>query len=808
LLVFRVYDQSVKKLHAYSLPYDFDFLYYYSTDTLLGIALSQPGVFLLNLTGKKLTFKVLQGTGIYNFSSLCKYGTDLIGASGNGIYRIDFKGHVRQLSRELNQVFYKQAIWKIKSSGGKLWFLSDYTIASYDTVTGQIEVYPLVTYVNRYNGGFTLIGDTMIISNYYNVILAKIADLKRFFSHVKEHPDISYVQVGDLRIYGVSPNSLFFKVNDTTWNLDFKIPYNSSITVKVGLISPVYNQLIFEYKINKGHWERFNPQTPLIISQLPFGNNYLHIRIHSFVTGKNYKILVHLRVRLPFYLRPLAFVFYGIILVIIMLIISYLRSNKFKRQRDIFRKLIERKTHELVHKNKLLQEQYKQLNEMTELLKMQKEELEVQNERLRLTNLELKQLSLVAQKTNNSVLILDEKGKVEWWNTGFAKLFKFKFNLGDSSVTELVKNIRPDVYQRIQNFPKDKPFITYTTREIISELGKELWYTTTITPVYDEQGRLFRFVVLDVDITELKMAEKQIKNQRDKLKHQTEILKRINEELVESKRSLELQNKEILSSLWYAKRIQNALLPYDLFKELFPNSFIFSRAKEIVSGDFFYVTIKGDFVILAIADGTGHGVPGAFMSVLGITLLKDAIERYQNNPMPHFILNTLRDFIIKALNQNFQDVSIKDGLDIALSVVEPMEKKVYFAGANIPLNIVRNNEVLIELRGDRMPIGLYDLANVSFTLHSLNIRSGDKLYLYTDGYVDQFGGPNNKRYKRSKFRKLMIEISSLSMEEQKQKLEDELDRWMHNNDQVDDILVIGLELDLDYLITKVQFHEE
>jgi serine phosphatase RsbU (regulator of sigma subunit) len=228
------------------------------------------------------------------------------------------------------------------------------------------------------------------------------------------------------------------------------------------------------------------------------------------------------------------------------------------------------------------------------------------------------------------------------------------------------------------------------------------------------------------------------------------------------------------------------------------NFFILYKPKDIVSGDFYYAQAhkgtqaKNEMFYLGTADCTGHGVPGAFMSMLGVSALNEAIIE-KNIAMPHEILNDVRHSIIASLNPEGSDEESKDGMDCVLCAYDFENKLLYLAAANNPLWIVRGGEV-IEYKPDKMPVGKYNDDLKSFTLQTVQLQKGDIVYTFTDGYADQFGGPKGKKFKYKQLEEKLLEVHKLPMEEQKSKLADIFENWKGNMEQVDDVLIIGIRI--------------
>ncbi len=258
-------------------------------------------------------------------------------------------------------------------------------------------------------------------------------------------------------------------------------------------------------------------------------------------------------------------------------------------------------------------------------------------------------------------------------------------------------------------------------------------------------------------------------------------------EVVEKSKELEQKNKDITDSIRYAKRIQNAILPPT---NLFPDTFVFFRPKDIVSGDFFWMNTLGTKKFIAAVDCTGHGVPGAFMSFIGYNSLNKIVnERHITQASE--ILDQLNEEVYKTLHVQSKDEEVKDGMDLALLVYDTKTRELQYAGANNPMYLIRDGE-LQEFKADRFAIGMISVdTDRRFTNHTLQMEKGDMTYIFSDGYADQFGGPDGKKFKSRQMKQLFLKIHHLSPEEQKKILEETIIAWMSREEQVDDILVIG-----------------
>jgi sigma-B regulation protein RsbU (phosphoserine phosphatase) len=345
---------------------------------------------------------------------------------------------------------------------------------------------------------------------------------------------------------------------------------------------------------------------------------------------------------------------------------------------------------------------------------------------------------------------------------------------------EKVKNLYPDCVRMIMTGFSDM-------EAIIQAINK---------------GNIYRYITKPWNRAELKITiDSAFEVYHLKLQNRNLIadLKEVNqnlEKIVEQRtRQIEQQSRNITDSIQYASRIQSALmLPSEELDRLLPSHFILNKPKDIVSGDYYWVSHRNNRMIVAVADCTGHGVPGAFMSIMGINFLSEIVSKTEILKANE-ILNELREHLIRSLGQTGQRDETRDGMEMALCVVDLENNLLQFSGAFRPLYIFRNKE-LIEIKGDRMPIGIYNEEEVSFTNREMQVQDNDVFYLFTDGYVDQIGGPGRKTFKSRKFKQLLKKIHLKPLKEQKSILEKEHNAWRSKIEQIDDILIMGIKLSI------------
>ncbi|PLX11426.1 MAG: hypothetical protein C0594_03665, partial [Marinilabiliales bacterium] len=341
---------------------------------------------------------------------------------------------------------------------------------------------------------------------------------------------------------------------------------------------------------------------------------------------------------------------------------------------------------------------------------------------------------------------------------------------------------------------------------------------------YVHNGEINGTIGIMRDVTEQMRNKMKIQRQKEEIEYQKEEIEKQHDFVIQQRDQIIEQNKEITDSIMYASRIQSALFPEDeILSDHLQDHFILNKPKNIVSGDFYWMAKNGSRIILAVADSTGHGVPGAFMSLLGITYLSEIVANNQNLSA-NIILDQLREKVINSLHQTGERGDVQDGMDIAMFIYDYENKDLEYAGANNPLYIVRKRNhtngaealdlpdtercrvslengkaKLIELRPDKIPIGIHENRD-GFLAHKIKMQDDDCVYLFSDGYVDQFGGRDGKKFKFAQFRRLLMSVQDKPMKDQRFILDSTFENWMNFpgkyilKEQVDDVLIIGVKI--------------
>lgn len=436
----------------------------------------------------------------------------------------------------------------------------------------------------------------------------------------------------------------------------------------------------------------------------------------------------------------------------------------------------------------------RQLAALNDEVDRQKDHILAQSEQLKQINKELEKLSIVASQTDNGVVIMDDIGNVEWVNKGFTNMYGYSFrdlkvNSTDSLTGFYASN--PD----IMNI-KDECLNTSESRvfecEIATKDGKTIWVQSTLTPILDENNNIARLVTIDTDITQIKEQEQAIMKQGETLAKQRDELAQQNEFISE-------QNAHISTSLAYAKTIQQTVMPLEVNITRYFKYFGIFIPIQIVSGDFYWFTWVPDnnkLAFTAAVDCTGHGVPGAFMCMISTRLLSEIIVEHKVYDTAK-ILEQLNEGLVAALKQ--EETDNNDSLEICICKILRTGDTDYvmqFSGAKRPLYVYHHDtQELDTLKGDRKSIGglMSRRSTVPFTSETMQLTSGDRIYMTTDGLINQFD-VNNKKYGSDRFVSLLKTIAPKELPEQKTIIEQEYETYKGDAEQNDDITVFAVEL--------------
>jgi len=438
-----------------------------------------------------------------------------------------------------------------------------------------------------------------------------------------------------------------------------------------------------------------------------------------------------------------------------------------------------------------------------------------------------------AQEFNNLKLIrtcygmLAENYEILGDSENTMKYFEQYASIDKHIKSEQIKEIEEKTKEEVQKAQNEK----FETERTLSETSNKLQETQQ-TLAAAEAIKKQQELELELKETELKQQEAELRNKQITLisgafilfiilvfsllilkqfreKHKAnKLLQTQNEQINQQKQEIEAQRdlahkqkKDITDSIEYAKRIQSALLPPDNFiKRNLPEHFILFKPRDIVSGDFYWMMNKDGKIIIAAADCTGHGVPGAFMSMLGTAFLNEIVTKIIENKhvyslQANEILNQLRNYIIDSLHQSGEKNQSKDGIDMALCIIDSEKQKIQYAGAHNPLYIIKDNKLEV-IKADRMPVSIHRNAYKPFTNHEFDFKENDLIYMFSDGFYDQIGGPQGRKFMSKNFQHLLLDIHQKPMHVQHEILDKTFEEWQGEGSQLDDILVIGIKLEV------------
>ncbi len=504
-------------------------------------------------------------------------------------------------------------------------------------------------------------------------------------------------------------------------------------------------------------------------------------------------------------------------------------------------KIVEQQKSEIQKQKKLIDEQQQQIYSQEQRIKNQLIEINLQEQKIEDQRKSLNKLQndiVIKQK------ILDEKMKLlEMQKNDIMRQQKaiIKQNNILSQQKENIKIQENKINEQKQVL--NDQLAKIKMQNLIIYLGILIIILVVIASLYIYRSYKIKKQankILEQKNEEIMLQNEQIMQQKEEIEAQRDEIEVQRDEIIKQKDiaiaqrdEITQQKQEITDSIRYAQRIQLAVLPpVGVLDNIAPNNyFILNLPRDIVSGDYYWMVNFHEYSIVAAADCTGHGVPGAFMSMLGVSFLNEIMNNLIDEKHPvskaNDILMKLREKVIKSLHQTGAEGEQKDGMDIALYIIDHKTRELQFSGANNPFYLIKNkppklfmtqtgdhevrylsegqeafampflengNHYLLEIKADKMPIGIHADTNAVFTNNIIQIEAGDTFYIFSDGFADQFGGPNNKKFKYKPMKDLLLSIQNKTMSEQKEIILDAFIEWKGDNFQVDDVLIIGMRV--------------
>jgi PAS domain S-box-containing protein len=694
----------------------------------------------------------------------------------------------------------------LEDSNKNLWISTNFGLVKFNINNFEYSVYKIWDGLqsNEFNTGafYKTAKGEMIFGgiNGFNIFYPE---------NVKYNTYVPEIVLTDFKIFNksISPKDSVHIIEKSITYLD-KIELNYTqniITIEFSALhfsNPENNQ--FKYKMEgiDDNWTIVKNKNYATYTHLPPGE-YTFIVTSSNCDGiwsnKEKKLII--KITPPFSDTLLFKILIVVTLILIIVLVFITRTSRLKKQKLELEKQVLIRTKEIF-------EQKAKILEINEELGHRNNEISEKSELLAHRNSELLKLSLVASNTKNSIMIMNENAEIEWVNEGFTQLYGLTF---DQLIEKFGKNMRnlsvkANIDELIIRCSKSNQVINYESYVNRKDI-KKLWVQTTLSPVTDSNNKVIKIIAIESDISDLKFAEQEIILRNEEIRAQRESLIQQNEEINAHKEELEKinqilfnQNDSIMGSIRTALTIQNAILPKEEEIKKHFDCFILYQPKDIVSGDFYWYInfpVKGKLTeksYFAVADCTGHGVPGAFMSMIGVRML-DEIVSEKLILEPSQILETLNKEIIKTLKQSNEDNN--DGMDICLCYIENCNddsKILTFSGArrNLIFYNSKNNAINI-LKGDRKSIGgTFSKIKLNFTDQKILLEKNDILYLTSDGYTDQIGSERHK-FGSTQLNNILLQNSLLEMEQQKEILVKAIKNWQGSEIQRDDRTIFGLK---------------
>ncbi|MDY0280491.1 MAG: SpoIIE family protein phosphatase [Salinivirgaceae bacterium] len=567
-------------------------------------------------------------------------------------------------------------------------------------------------------------------------------------------------------------------------NLEEPIQFKNN-KVHIGFAAPYFfcqDSMKYECKLVgfDAKWVSLGIKTTKEYTNLSPGSYEFIVRGINIFDDKSQCATLFFEIDTPWYRTTLFIIIYLILGIVLLLLIIKFYTYRLKRANIRLEGIVRERTSEL-------QIRTQNVNAQNEKIRLQNVKILDQSKHLEDANKQLSQLSVVAQNTDNGVIIVMFPRIIQYLNDGMSHLLDLdnRSQIDDQLMESVLYRFQGlvDNLSEIFENPESKVFESILT----SFQQRKKWLQITLSPVVETNKNVDRVVVVCTDITAIKLAEEEISQQREELLAQSELLESINSDL-------ERANQMMTDSINYAQRIQNSMLPnLNEFKKIVNDTFVFYKPKDIVSGDFYWYKKINDVHVLITADCTGHGVPGAFMSMIGHTLLKEITDN-ERTLNPAEILSKLNDGIQTILRQREKFDEIQDdGMDMTACVYDSKANQIQISLANHRAFLIRGDEKE-QIEGEIFSVGgNFSGRTISpFTNKEFTVNQGDILYMFTDGFHDQLGGDAYTKFGSDRFIELLYENYKLSFVDQVEILNNEYSQWKDRRKQTDDILVWGI----------------
>ena len=689
----------------------------------------------------------------------------------------------------INKILSSSKIYDWTKDNKNIYFASNLGIISSSFDLKQIKYIKIKSYFDKYQTNISNYNEYLFVNDISSIYSIKKSLKPNYICKLDEKTLLRSIKISNRKKhYFYNKKDSIVEITDNTYNIQkvFNSKENFIFEFYTSIISP--NNAKFFYKIenDNNRWESLE-NNKLTFRHLKSGK--YTVKVKSTSNNRELEELtIIFKVKPPFYLSIYAILLYTILLSLIILSSIKYSVKMIKKQKKKLEITVKRRTEQLEEKNE-------EIISQSRLLKQQKQILEKESNKLKLAMIEMQQLSLVAQKTDNSVLIIDKNGKFEWWNHGFIDLFRYKLEkFKNLPLKNSYQKIRPDIIKEIRSYSIDKGTITYTNHEMY-ENGEEIWYQTTINPIIDNEddAKLVKFVIIDINISEKKNSELIIQNQN-------EINKLLKNKHNKTKSDLELK-EELLkkyqnynkSNIKYTKLLQHSFSnSNNEILSLFKDYFILNMPKDILSGDFLFLEkISEEETVIIFGDASGHRVKGSISSIIAQSTIKEIILKSPKSDVNE-ILNTFNKKINLILSTFNHENNIN--YNIAALKINNTKQEITFSSSRISLFLLRPASNYNYYRFNANKFNIDSNLTRKFDIEKIKFLKGDRFYLATDGWANQFGKLGIKKYTNRGIRDFLLTIQDFNLVSQKTQIQAEIKKWKGSFYQLDDILVLGFEI--------------